>query len=288
MKAVLQSILSSLPYRYRPNNLRVLAYHTVPDRSKFRRQLEYLQKNYNIISINDLKAHLFNNEPLIENPILITFDDGDYTVFKNGLPLLHELKIPSVLFIITGLINTEQTFWCRWVEEVLQDQGSTYEEARIQVRKLKTMPNYERIQYLNSLPEVKSRQLSYEELRLCTNAGMYIANHTHNHPMLDNCEKQEIIQEFELAEDFFQKHGLDGFSVFAYPNGNFTIEAEEVLIEKQIEMAFLFDHQINKDKINPFRISRIMADTDLALDEFKIRVSGLHSKMLKLKRSLSK
>jgi len=287
IKSFAYFVLSKIPYANINKNLRVIAYHTVPDSRVFRSHLLYLKKYYNVISIFELKQYLFANKPLPAKAVLITFDDGDYSVYQNGVPVLKELNLPSVLFIITGLINTEKTFWCRRVENVLQEKGLTYQESRSKVRELKQMTNIEREQYLKTLPPWKSKQLTGRELFECKKAKMFIANHTHNHPMIDNCSTDEVITELKLAKETFDDLALEGYSIFAYPNGNFTEKAEKILMEHKVKMAFLFDHNVNSKNIHPFRISRIMADTNLELNEFKVRVSGLHKKLINTKRFIS-
>ncbi len=118
--------------------LRVLAYHDLNDASIFEDHLRFLvSSGYNIIDINSLKNHLFNNEKLPLNSVLITFDDGDVSVLDLGLPILQKYDLPSVMFVITGLIDSDNTFWCRWVELALQNQGKLYAESRLVVNSLK-------------------------------------------------------------------------------------------------------------------------------------------------------
>ncbi|MDT0677462.1 polysaccharide deacetylase family protein [Autumnicola musiva] len=243
--------------------------------------MKYLNSHFHVISLEDLKKHLFENKKLPKKSVLITFDDGDISVYENALPVLAEFKMPSVSFVITSLIGSSNTFWCRWVEKAIQREGKSYAEARKKVNHLKKVPNSERIAYLKSLPEIKSRQLSPEEIYEMEKKGISTGNHTHTHPMVDNCKKEEIKEELKNAKMRFRKLGLEGYDVFAYPNGNWDMDTEEVLKKEGIKMAFLFDHQVNKEQINPLRISRLMVDTYNDLNEFKVKVSGLHSKILK-------
>ncbi|MDT0649637.1 polysaccharide deacetylase family protein [Autumnicola edwardsiae] len=264
-------------------NLRVLAYHTVPSSEKFDGQIQYLIKNYNVISIKDLYQHIFIGKSLPSRAVLITFDDGDISVLENGLSVLEKYDLPSVLFVITDLIDSSNTFWCRWVEKIYEKKGRSYKEAREKVNSLKNIPNKERMEYLNNLEKAESRQLKSAELQILQSKKMVIGNHTHTHPMINNCTKQEIEQELEATKSLFKKWDLEGYPFFAYPNGNWDAKSEKILKEKGVEMAFLFDHQINKNKINPLRISRIRVDADTELNEFKVKVSGLHSKIMSLR-----
>ncbi|SHF91326.1 Polysaccharide deacetylase [Salegentibacter echinorum] len=268
------------------NRLRVLAYHTVPDQTAFEKQLEFISYNYNVIGISELKDHFINSTPLPTKPLLITFDDGDISVYENGLPALQAYNFPAVLFIITGLINTSKLFWCRHVEVVYKKNGASYAEARAKVGELKSISNYERTAYLDSLEEIQARQLSVKELHSLEKGNVIAANHTHTHPMVDKCTKKEIEQELKHSRIKFKEWELEGYSVFAYPNGNWDVQTENILEDEGVEMAFLFDHKINKKNMNPMRISRIRVDTDLELNEFKVKVSGLHINLMLLRQKI--
>lgn len=266
-----------------PKGLRVLAYHTVPDAGKFEKQLEYLRKNFSIIDIHQLRAHLFNGVSLPNDAVLITFDDGDISVLENGLPVMKKRSIPAVLFVISGLIDTNETFWCRWIEIDHQKKGMSYSEARAIVNRLKEVPEAERKAYLDDLTPVFSRQLSRQDLKELSQNNIYIANHTHTHPMINNCSEEEIRQELFRSCRKFRQWGIEGYSVFAYPNGNWDPGSENILRDEGIEMAFLFDHKINSIDLDPLRISRIRVDSDQDLQEFKVKVSGLHSRVMNIK-----
>jgi peptidoglycan/xylan/chitin deacetylase (PgdA/CDA1 family) len=268
------------------NLLRVLAYHTAPNPGLFEKQLLYLSSNYNVIDIALLREHLFHGSPLPPKPVLITFDDGDISIYENGLPLLKKYGLPSIMFIITGLIGSRDMFWCRQVEAAYEAEGKGYLEARKKIKELKSLRNKERREYLRNLNQFDARQLTVKELRELEKGNMYIANHTHTHPMVDKCTPEEIREELDVAIQKFKDWGLEGHSVFAYPNGNWDRATEGILKEKKIEMAFLFDHKLNKKKIDPMRISRIRVDTYTGLDEFKVKVSGLHSRLMHFKERL--
>ena len=273
-------------FRARKKGLRVLAYHNVPVRDLFEKQLEYLKDNFTIINIELLRDYLFYQRALPDNALLITFDDGDITFLENGLPALQKFQLPAVVFVITGLIDTNRTFWWRQVEIVFKQEGKTYAEARQQVNLLKKVPEAERKAYLQKLPEVESVQLTSQNLEVLIENEILVGNHTHTHPMLNNCSAEEVMEELELAKEKFIRWKIKGYSIFAYPNGNWDEVSENILKQEDIEMAFLFDHKVNKEEIDPLRISRIMVDADLDMSEFKVKVSGMHSELLKLKRKL--
>ena len=263
--------------------LKVLAYHDVRDSKTFQSHLKYLKKNYNIIDLEILEQSIFKNKALPDNPILITFDDGDYSVLEKGLPVLKDESLPAVLFIISGLINTDEDFWWSRVEKSLIKENYSSEEIQKKIKVLKVISNTERLNSLSKFDFQKRKQLSSYDLEILHDNSVTIANHSHSHPMFNNCTKEELELELKNSKEFFNKLGFGKANVFAYPNGNFDEVAENILIDKKIKMAFLFDHRINNSKLNPLRISRIRVNSDTALDEFISKVSGTHSFLHNLK-----
>lgn len=88
----------------------VLMYHHVHDIEKstntistnlFQSQLSYLkQKGYHFISLEEFRQYL-QGKDIPANAILVTFDDGYESFYQYAIPILQQLQIPSVNFIIT-------------------------------------------------------------------------------------------------------------------------------------------------------------------------------------------
>ncbi|WP_299153961.1 polysaccharide deacetylase family protein [uncultured Christiangramia sp.] len=259
------------------NNLRVLAYHTINDSSEFEKQIKYLKENFNIIDLDILEGHLFKNKKLPSKPLLITFDDGDISVYNNGLSLFTKYNIPSILFVITSLINTTKPFW--WDQIRHHIDGEKGESKSWEV---KNWSNKQRITYIEKLilespkAPLNAEQLSSSQLNDLSKSGMEIGNHSSTHPMFDQCETEEIKDELQTSISCLKDLGFH-YNVFAYPNGNYDNSSEQELVNSGIKMAFLFDHKINKRKVDPLRISRIRVDSNTNLKEFKVKVSGFHS-----------
>lgn len=277
---VLPAFIYNFIYRRR---FRVLAYHDVVDPKKFDQHVSYLKSRYNVIDIKALKDHLYNNFPLPKRSLLITFDDGDYTVFKNALPVLKNNDCPGCLFIITELINSNKDFWFANIRKTEKVKGKSSSQVNSLMNHLKSISNKERLKELNQYDDGEKKQLNTSEIKTLNGNNIFIANHSHTHPMFNRCTGEEILVELNRSKTFFLQNNLAGYEVFAYPNGNFDINSEKILKENGIEMAFLFDHNICSKDINPYRISRIRTNSDMSLDELRIKVSGFHSTLQKIK-----
>lgn len=287
MRKYFYQFLSSLSfifnYAYK-NNLRVLAYHDIKDEKQFYMQINYLNKHYNLVSLEEVRNHILHQACLPPYSLLITFDDGDRSVLEKGLPILTHFNIPSCLFIITSLINTEIDFWFNAVRKKERLKGKNKKEIENHMNRLKTIKNIERIDEIKKYDFPKHKQLTSEDLINLKAGQVFIANHSHTHPLFNSCSKAELRKEFQMTLLKFGEFQLEeGNEFFAYPNGNWDEASEEVLKEIGIKMAFLFDHKVNETVINPFRISRIRTNSDMSLDELKVKVTGLHSFLQKLK-----
>ena len=266
-------------YWYR-NRLRVLAYHEVPDPIAFEKQLQHLKAKYSIISISQLDEYLYSKEKtniLPEYPLLLTFDDGIYDVKENGFPLLKKYKIPACVFVVTEAINSNREFWWDTVASIMAKEGKNNTEIRSYLNSLKKVPNRERRKVKEETTPVFGKQLTSEYLRDFEEANIKIGNHSHTHPMFNQCETEEIILELDNSKRCFQDWQVGSFEYFAYPNGNHSLKAEKILKEYGVKLAFLFEHKVNEKELNPLRIARIAANSYMNLSELKAKVSGVHS-----------
>jgi len=221
--------------------------------------------------------------------VLITVDDGHISFYENAFPLLKQYQVRTILFIVPSLIDTDKPFWWDEVIYYLRQEKGT-----VELKRLKTIPNQERLAFLEELrntsekPLLKQQQLTVEQLQEMQSAGITIGNHSFTHPMFDQCKEEELRNELRKTKEFFDKHSLEGYDIFAYPNGNYNELAEKVLKEEGIKYAFLFDHKMNRGEINPMRISRLSVNDDTPLWKLKFILSGWHSKVLPLRKRLFK
>jgi peptidoglycan/xylan/chitin deacetylase (PgdA/CDA1 family) len=68
---------------------------------EFENDLKYLsENNFHTITMTQLISYVYDDEELPENPIILTFDDGLYSTYKNVFPLLQKYNMKIVLSIV--------------------------------------------------------------------------------------------------------------------------------------------------------------------------------------------
>lgn len=78
------------------------------DVSLFRRQLEFFNHNFNVVSMEQVIAAVQNGETLPEDALLLTFDDGYIDNYIFAFPLLEEFGFQGSFFIPGKTFTTHQ------------------------------------------------------------------------------------------------------------------------------------------------------------------------------------
>lgn len=117
----------------------------------FKKQIEYLKNNCQVISLDQFRHHLINKIPFKPRTVLITFDDG----YKNNLDIavevLKKYDMPAVLYLATKYVDDSQP---QWIDEL-----HTYFKSRRQ--SFLDLPSIGEF----NLDSRKTRKLAYSTLK---------------------------------------------------------------------------------------------------------------------------
>lgn len=123
-----------IPVNNIDRNIPIICYHHVcadnPSKSsiivtneKFTEHLKTLKDNgYTTLTLSQLNDYLFNNKPIPEKSVMITFDDGYNDNYSNAFPILKEFNMTATIFVISALIDTDPYMTSPQVKE-LSDYG---------------------------------------------------------------------------------------------------------------------------------------------------------------------
>ena len=154
------------------NWIRIIYYHHVFDDElkDFERQLNYLNKFGDFISMDQVHEMVTGSEPIRGRYFSITFDDGFYNTYSNMMEITSRLKIPVIIYLPTDYIGSDPT-------EL--DYNLIYE--RFAPRNTKLL-----------------RFLTWDQCREMLNHQISFGAHTTGHPLLSSLNNDKV--EYELLE----------------------------------------------------------------------------------------
>ena len=66
---------------------------------QFEQHMAYLHDHYTVLPLTDIVSALRQRQPLPDNAIAVTFDDGYANILENGHPIMQKYEIPYTVFI---------------------------------------------------------------------------------------------------------------------------------------------------------------------------------------------
>lgn len=271
--------------------LRVLAYHGVPDAERFDRQLDWITSEFRVVSGRDVAAAVNGHRPLPERAVWLTFDDGLHSTVSRGLDVLDARGVPATIFTCPALADAGSLPWWTTVHAAAHvgwkpPRGS----SAATVRWLKGVDDAERRAVVDQarahltateheVPGIDTDHAATRaDLTRWQSSGREIGNHTWDHPCLDMCTPDAQRAQIARADAWLEDFGaFDDVRLFAYPNGDWTNDAERVLREMRYDVALLFDHRLAGITSDPLRVSRLRLDSHADAGRARAVLSGAHS-----------
>ena len=112
MKKILINILYPFFWRlkkiiFRNPQLRVLMFHYITSKQyqKFEKLIIKLKQDYNIVSPSEFSNLIKNKKKLVEDTILLTFDDGYKSQYNVAKKILNKHNIQGIFFITLNFIK---------------------------------------------------------------------------------------------------------------------------------------------------------------------------------------
>ena len=210
--------------------------------SKFREQLIFLKKNYNLVSLDSFLDFNKDNKP----NICITFDDGYKDNLTYALPILKEFNVPATIYIITKFFKQGFNIWWFELEDYIWQNsknieftynGKNYEfTVKSTSEKLKCFSELKQIirildkneqnKFLSAVTKTEVRKqyqsqfLTREDLKLLSsNPLITIGAHSHSHLSLKNLKKDDCIEEIKTSKQILEDLVNHKINHFSYPYG---------------------------------------------------------------------
>ncbi len=274
----------------------------------FFRQIEYLVKNYNVLTIQEFDFLVNKKKQFPKNSILITFDDGYADNATNALPILESLNAQGLFFITTSNIDTKIEMWWDKLDNVFftgkrlpgelsisinnriykfntsteKDKLTTYKTLhplikfnKKNIRDSITQKLFEWASIVDGNRE-EYRMLSSEELlSMDKSPSAIIGAHTHTHSPLSILSYDEQVDEVKRSKEILENLLSHPINYFSYPFGNRKDYNQNSLeVCKYIGFNFVcanFYFQVHR-WTNKFELPRALV-RDWEFDFFKMQVN---------------
>ena len=289
-KLVLRAMGSSGLYsilRHRRKGAIAMAYHGVEEEiidpriqtvhiplRRFRRHMDYIKKNFEVIALDDLSERLEAGRGLDGRQVVLTFDDGYRNNLEVVAPLMESLDLPFAVFVSTehtgqgvrmptyrlraGIYLTEaKSCRIRGFPEPfdLRDERARDHAIQAIAARYKTAPQPEADAILEDveslIPEERWSEIdarfasdtpmNWEEVEILHRRGVTIGSHGRRHVILHTGQDEAWIRdEVRLSREEVERR-LGSCRYFAYPNGTSQdiapVAADEV-VRSGYELAF--------------------------------------------------
>lgn len=312
--------LFALARQLTAGELRILCYHgfAIDDTHEFRpslfmrantfeRRLKYLSENgFSVIDLQSAHEALQKRQvqPL---SVVITIDDGFYSVYLLAFPLLKKYKFPSTLYVTSYYVEhpnpifriaLQYLFWktqCETADfsnlvpnmatrcDIKGEAGSLVLWQIIEYAE-QQMAEEDRNALLDRIAEILMIDFGWfrdrrsfhlatpNELKEMQVHGVNIQLHTHRHRMPDDEDK--LRAEIERNRAVLSLFTRDPLIHFCYPSGVWSETHWPMLEKVGVETATTCAPRFNNPGTNPLALNRFLDRDDFADIVFEAEVSG--------------
>nr|WP_321399858.1 polysaccharide deacetylase family protein [uncultured Desulfobacter sp.] len=245
-------------------NLTILRYHSIVEPEKnyycqpniglppkvFEDHVRYFTKNFNIISLDEVKWCLDNHKKFPDRAVVFTFDDGyqdNYYAYK----ILKKYNATGTFYIATQCIGSQEPLWLFEVIYLLthtnvsdvvletQDQklqlplsspDAKQKATRIVTALIKSNDlalredirkqlRYQTTDVNDFYEKASKVMLSWDQVKEMSDNGMTIGGHTTTHLNLPNASPEDALREIETCKAQISQVTGKPTHHFSYPNG---------------------------------------------------------------------
>ena len=214
--------------------VRVLAYHAIRDLAgspvmepygippaQFRGQMKLLKRlGFNFLDLDHFLRFQETGASVPPRSVLVTFDDAYQDFLDGAMPVLGELRIPAILFAVSGKLGGRND----WEK----GSGKT------------TLP-----------------LLSASQLQQLAKRGIEIGCHSRTHPRLPEIAPSDLHSEIESALTDLVDVGLPRPRVMAYPYGESTPLVRRLARGAGLRAGFGVEYGCARHGLDVFQIPRI-------------------------------
>lgn len=244
--------------------VRILAYHSCDTEEEttlcglvgnttpetLRAHLDFLARHYRIAPLAAIERH-----EATDRAVVITFDDGYDSIYRNAFPILREYRAPAVVYLVTATIDNQSLVWIlelNWFLRTFPEQtiglaerhlglsGSSSLEHILKHAERRFDPTTVHALLADlrrklgvdgaSLAGKLRLYLTWEQVRQMHESDIEFGNHTATHPPLGQLTPPAREFEIATAHRTMVQH-LGDCTSFAYPFGDCDEFSRQLLVQ---------------------------------------------------------
>lgn len=247
--------------------------------SVFEELLAFLVRHFELVSLGCLTTKDWDTG----NPrpkCAITFDDGWEDNYTTAYPLLLRKRVPASIFLATGMIGGQKTFWVERVFAVSTDpkrwaalcdnirpalgKNTRHVNMDDAIEYLKHMSSDTRQALIDryvpetAIPYNGDQMLTWEQVREMGRDNIEFGSHTETHPLLIYEEPDTIERELRSSRYKIQTALERDVPAFAYPNGDWNEQVRDLVREAGYRYAFTTWPGWYHPEEDPYTVPRIL------------------------------
>lgn len=163
--------------------------------TEFRKQMHMIDRlGYTPITFTDYHLSAEGKLTLPSRPIIITFDDGYVDTFENAIPVMHELNMRAVIFVM----GNRKLKTARW------DEVGDYDSCRL---------------------------MTDDQIRKSQKLGFEIGAHSFDHIPLTSLSEADIVSEVYRSKETIEKVLDEPIKTFSYPYGSVDERVKKIVTD---------------------------------------------------------
>jgi peptidoglycan/xylan/chitin deacetylase (PgdA/CDA1 family) len=240
----------------------------------FVRQMRWLARNYQVVSLAELVARISNRTSL-RGLAAVTFDDGYRGVFEHAWPVLRDLGIPTTVFIVAAAPGRDACFW--W-----DDPGVRRAYSPSQLDSWLTVQRGDGAAIMATLPRgaaapnaVSScrKAASWQTVAAAANEGLQVGAHSMTHRSLTALDERELQHEVSASREIIKQRTGVIPEFFAYPYGHWNDRVRTAICAAGYRGAFTLAH--GDRAIDPWSLPRLNIPASIPDAAFHAWTAGL-------------
>jgi peptidoglycan/xylan/chitin deacetylase (PgdA/CDA1 family) len=283
MSDLLMHISSMAPFRLLRNLARVnpliINYHVVADEelphiselyafrsvSRFIADMDFLGRHFHPIGLESFLDHIHNNNPLPDNSLLLTFDDGLRQIYDVVAPVLESKNLTATFFLTSDFIDNQVLGYDH--KKSLLIRHLTQPGNQHLIHKISTLPGL----HQNRIPDLRraimgitypdrflvdniASELNYnfddflhknnpyvttEQVRDMIARGFTFGSHSLDHPRFSELTLEEQVDQAISSTNYITGRFSLPYKVFAFPYSDRNVSLDFFArISSEIEASF--------------------------------------------------